>query len=154
MGDVLDPQTPVLVTVEDPPWFENLVREWEQRGNTSILAPEEREYRPDEEGSTERTEAQRTEFARFVRDSGHQADLERTDQHPVIKVALTPPGGFPVQKPAGQDSAAIHVTRAARHRIETGPIPAVPAGPATQVITVGTEDAPEDKPRRGRRRAK
>lgn len=127
MGDVLGSDTNVLVTMEEPPRFARMVRAWEEGGHTGLLAEDERNYK-----NPERTAEEREEFARYVRDIGYQADLERTGQRPVVSLGFTPPHGTPV--PTG---GAIHVTRRARQVIEntlpprpiedTDIIPAVPA---------------------------
>lgn len=140
MANPLDRETNVLVTVEDPPWFESLVEEWLHGGCTCALSQEERNYKPDEENSTERSQEERLKFAREIRAAGHQGDLEKTQQRPVF--SITPPGGFPVQRP---DSGAILVTRKARDMLATGPLDAVQDTAVIPVIdvTVG-EDADSD----------
>ena len=140
MASPLDPATNILVTVEDPPWFESLVEEWVHGGCTCAIPAAERNYKADEEGSTERTPEQRADFARYVRRVGHGADLEKTQQRPVF--SITPPGGFPVQRPA---SGAIMVTPKARERLETGPLDAVRDTVSIPVIdvTVGENEDPD-----------
>lgn len=144
MPDVLDSRTPVLVTVEDPRIFEQVVRDWEAYGNTKNLAPAERNWKPKGKYRPTRTEDQRREFASYIRDVGHQADLERANQHPVISMSLTPPAGFPVVTRDGESghmtsTGAIHVTRKARKHIEDGPA----TGPQP-VIDVSVGDPPRD----------
>lgn len=140
--DPLDPQSNHLVVVEDPPWFEQLARDWEKNGHTWYTKASERCY----PGGPERTEEQRAEFARWVRDLGHQADLEEASVPPQVSITLPSPA-YLDDPPRGRHSrGAIHVTRKA-HDMITGPQRAV-TGPLprfqdAEVMDVVVADAPE-----------
>lgn len=159
---------PVLIKVgHDPTIFEQTLNDWRTSGNTAALSPEERVYHPEhfhaegeelgawegkpatvEQATVLRTEQEQAEFADgkdSLRELAKQWDLEKASRTPVISVAVTPPGGFPVQHKTPRPQA-IHVTDRAHQIITTGPqrpIEAVPEA-QTQVIAVGEADVSAD----------
>lgn len=160
--DPLDPQTSHPVIVEDPPGFEQLLRDWEKNGHTWYVPVTERTYQGDpgdEHAGADRTPEQRMEFARWVRDLEHQADLEQASVPPVISIQLAPPSQADSRPPGRHrgDSGAIHVTRRAHdmitapQRAVTGPMPAIgPRFEETEIMDVVVGDAPEDPADPGR----
>jgi hypothetical protein len=150
--NVLDSSTPVLVTVEDPVWFEQLAQDWlDGKVSASLLLTGEREHQECLCGGHkiaqghERLPEEQIAFIQYLRAHMHQEDLERASQPPVFNLSYTPPEGMPAaSEPDEGPSGVIHVTRKARQLIEntgpqavlrleqsTAPMPAVSSGPAT-----------------------
>ena len=75
MSSPLDPGTEVMVTVEEPVWFRDLL------------------YKKDPITGEDRWDQA---FRDYIRDAMHKIELENTAQRPIISVTITsPPGAIP-----------------------------------------------------------